>query len=309
MLLEIIRAILAQPTAPFHEDAVRGEILIQLAQCKHVEVKLDGFGNVIARYARGEGEGRYGFVAHMDHPGYVGEEFLGGVPEVYLKKKPAVRDCGAFSVWDLPGFEFREGRIYSRACDDLIGCAAMVAMFFELERRGVEAQVSGFFTRAEEVGFVGTIYLAKSGVIDRGMTLISLETSSEKGGTAKMGGGVVVRVGDRSTIFDPEVTSMLMGVAGREGIEVQRCLMSGGSCEATAYGAYGYAVGGMCVALGNYHNCGDGEEIASEYVALRDVEGMVGMMVGVAMGGWEGDGGERMRGKLEENFEKYRGFF
>ena len=65
----------------------------------------------------------------------------------------------------------------------------------------------------------------------------------------------------------------------------------------------------MCVALGNYHNCGDGEEIASEYVALRDVEGMVGMMVGVAMGGWEGDGGERMRGKLEENLEKYRRFF
>jgi len=65
----------------------------------------------------------------------------------------------------------------------------------------------------------------------------------------------------------------------------------------------------MCVALGNYHNCGDGEEIASEYVALRDVEGMVGMMVGVAMGGWERDGGERMRGKLEENLEKYRRFF
>ena len=38
---------------------------------------------------------------------------------------------------------------------------------------------------------------------------------------------------------------------------MQRCLMSGGTCEATAYQLYGYETGGLCIALGNYHNRGE----------------------------------------------------
>src|ERR1700679_9459 len=76
-LLDIIRSILAQPTAPFHEDAVRAKILIQLAQCPHVSAEQDDFGNVIAQYRRGDGEARYAFAAHMDHPGYVFDPVAG----------------------------------------------------------------------------------------------------------------------------------------------------------------------------------------------------------------------------------------
>src|SRR5712675_297613 len=116
--LAIARCILAQPTAPFHEDAVRAEIRALLSDCRHVTLIEDGFGNLLALYQRGKASPRFAFAAHMDHPAYVGREFLGGVPESYRRKKPATRKFGAFRMWDLPACEGRAGRIYSRACDD-----------------------------------------------------------------------------------------------------------------------------------------------------------------------------------------------
>ena len=308
MLLEIARSILAQPTAPFHEDAVRAEILMQLAQCPHVAAELDDFGNVIACYRRGPGEARYAFAAHMDHPGYVGGEFLGGVPAEYREKNPPVRDFGAFAMWDLPAFELRDGRIFSRACDDLIGCAAIVALFHELELTGAEACVHGLFTRAEEVGFVGAIRLAQSGRVPKTLTIVSLETSSEKGGPAQMGAGVIVRVGDRTSIFDDAATASLMDAAKRAEIVVQRCLMSGGTCEATAYQLYGYRSAGLCVALGNYHNCGPDMQIASEFVSAEDVAGMVRLMFAATMGAPASDPHAALRARLEATAASYARF-
>jgi len=86
-----------------------------------VRVSQDDFGNVIARYQCGSAAPRYAFAAHMDHPGFVGEEFLGGVPEEYRAKQPPTRDFGGLCHVDLPACEFQDGRVYSRACDDLIG--------------------------------------------------------------------------------------------------------------------------------------------------------------------------------------------
>ncbi len=307
-LLDLARSILAQPTAPFHEDAVRAEILIQLAQCPHVTAVQDDFGNVIACYRRGMGEAQYAFAAHMDHPAYVGEEFLGGVPAEYREKNPPVRDFGAFAMWDLPAFEVKEGRIHSRACDDLIGCTAIVALFQELERAGTEAYVYGLFTRAEEVGFVGAIHLAKSGRVSKALTVVSLETSSENGGPAKMGAGVIVRVGDRTAIFDDAATAALLDAAKLADIPVQRCLMSGGTCEATAYQLYGYRSAGLCVALGNYHNCGPDTQIASEFVSVEDVAGMVALMVALTAHPAPADPHAALRTKLEANAASYARF-
>jgi endoglucanase len=309
-LIELARAILAQPTAPFHEDAVRAEILMQLAQCPHVTATQDAFGNVIACYRRGENrQPQYAFAAHMDHPAYVGEEFLGGVPKEYREKNPPLRDFGAFAMWDLPAFEIKDGRIYSRACDDLIGCTAIVALFQELEQAGAEACVYGLFTRAEEVGFVGAIRLAQSGDLSRDLTVVSLETSSEKGGPAKMGAGVIVRVGDRTAIFDDAATASLMEAAKGAEIPVQRCLMSGGTCEATAYQLYGYRSAGLCVALGNYHNCGPDTQIASEFVSIDDVAGMVRLMFAATTGpAAAADPHAALRTKLEANADSYSRF-
>ncbi len=307
--LEVARALLAQPTAPFFEDLVRAEIHLQLAQCPHVAQEQDAFGNVIARYQRGNAEPRFAFAAHMDHPAYVGEEFLGGVPDAYRAKRSPTRDFGAFAMWDLPAFELREGRIHSRACDDLIGCAAVVAMFQELERTGAEAACYGLFTRAEEVGFVGAIQLAKGHRVPEQITVVSLETSSERGGPVRMGDGVIVRVGDRTSIFDSRATAALLSLSKAAGIPSQRALMQGGTCEATAYQLYGYRTAGLCVALGNYHNCGPDEQIAPEYVSVEDALGMARLCVTAARSGKLIDPHAELRQRLEAEMEEYRHFF
>ena len=306
--LAIARRILAQPTAPFHEDAVRAEIRALLSDCPHVTLETDSFGNLLALYRRGKHAPRFAFAAHMDHPAYVGREFLGGVPESYLKKKPATRKSGAFRMWDLPACEVRAGNIRSRACDDLIGCACIVAMFRELERTGAECAAWGLFTRAEEVGFVGAIELAKSGRLPKSVTVVSLETSSVKGGPVTIGGGPIIRVGDRTSVFDSAATARLQAAAQSAGIEHQRALMQGGTCEATAYALYGYRTTAMCVALGNYHNCGPGERIAPEYVSVSDALGMARLCVEAAKAGEVDPLGE-LRTRLEKRMAEHRRFF
>ncbi len=307
--LPLAEAILAQPTAPFHEDQVREEILRQLSGLRHVQVEQDDFGNLIARYEKGNAHCRFAFAAHMDHPGYVGGEFLGGVPESYRQKNPPVQDFGRFAMWDLPAFETRDGRIYSRACDDLVGCAAIVATFQQLEAMGADACCHGIFSRAEEVGFVGAIKLARSGRIPPNVTIVSLETSSELGGPVKMGEGVIVRVGDRTSIFDGAASAGLAALAKEKSIPYQRALMQGGTCEASAYQLYGYCTAGLCVALGNYHNCGPDETIASEFVSIDDAIGMSQLCVEAALAGELPDARAALREKFEAGCEKYRELF
>ena len=200
-LLEIAEAILSCPTAPFHEAAVRDGIIGLLRACPRVELRQDDFGNLIARY-RGTRTGepaRYALCAHMDHPAWVRPEpaptegdrvFLGGVPANYLERnRHRVRDFGPFAMWDLPAFDAREDRIYSRACDDLMGCVTIVATLERLSQEKAATGFYGLFTRAEEVGFAGAIHLARSGWLsEENVTVISLETSSERP-PAKMGDG------------------------------------------------------------------------------------------------------------------------
>lgn len=306
--IAIVRRIMAQPTAPFHEDAVRAEIRSQLADCPHVLVREDPFGNLLALYRRGSAKPRFAFAAHMDHPAYVGREFLGGVPDSYRRKKPATRKFGAFRMWDLPECEVRGGRICSRACDDLVGCACIVAMMRELERTRATCSAWGLFTRAEEVGFVGAIKLAKSGLLPRAVTVVSLETSSVKGGPVEFGAGPVIRVGDQTSVFDPGATAILAAVAKRAGLRHQRALMQGGTCEATAYALYGYRTAALSVALGNYHNCGPRNRIAPEYVNVSDALGMARLCVAVAKSGGT-DAARQLRTRLEKRVNDHRQFF
>ncbi len=292
-LLEIARTILSCPTAPFHEAAVRAAIVDLLRPCPGVTLRQDDFGNLVASYQGPAAQPGPAFAlcAHMDHPAWVSPDasatgertFLGGVPAAYLEKNRArVRSFGPFAMWDLPPIEERDGRIYSRACDDLIGCVAIVAVLERLSAAAAPGAFYGLFTRAEEVGFAGAVEMARSGWFQRNeITVISLETSAERL-PARMGDGPIVRVGDKTSVFDHVVTAELLAAAGRAGVTTQRCLMSGGSCEATAFRLYGVRCGAMCVALGNYHNCGPDERIEPEFVALEDVRGLAAVCLELA---------------------------
>jgi len=191
-----------------------------------------------------------------------------------------------FAVWELEDFAVRGGRIHGRACDDLIGAAAILATLIELRRRRRRVHVIGILARAEEVGFQGALALAADRGVPLRSLLISLETSRELP-PVRQGRGVIVRVGDRSSTFGSAATRFLTEVAGDWGREdaafrFQRALMSGGTCEATAYQEYGYEVAAVCVALGNYHNCGRGRRVAAEHVSVADAVGMVHLLAEAA---------------------------
>ncbi len=318
-LSAVVQTILREPTAPFHEARVRHAIIGLLQGCRNVTLREDAFGNLIAHYRGGTNAAagaRYAFCAHMDHPGWVRPEgpddepwrFFGGVPAEYLEaNKTRLRSYGDFAMWDLPDYEERDGRIYSRACDDLIGCAVIVATLETLDRENVPGECYGLFTRGEEVGFAGAVEIAREGwLVAERLTVISLETSAERP-PARMGDGPIVRVGDKTSMFDATVTAELTATATAAGITFQRCLMSGGTCEATPFRLYGARCGALCVALGNYHNCGPDRRIEAEYVSRADFEGLVGLCVQIAWRGAAGapDPDAELRAAIEKRLQPY----
>jgi endoglucanase len=249
----------------------------------------------------------------MDHPGWVRTandelKFLGSVAEQF-RQNPRRKSFGEFAMWDLPPFDIQRGQIHSRACDDLLGCAEILCVFRELAESKVNASCFGLFTRAEEVGFVGAIHLARARVLSQAVTILSLETSTPRG-TAEIGKGPIVRVGDRISIFDAPATARLLSTAKRRKIPVQRCLLDGGACEATAYQLYGYRCAAASLALGNYHNVTSKGEIAPEFVAIDDFVGMVRLCSGAILENGRGKSPEKtLREELEKNARSYRAFY
>ena len=76
------------------------------------------------------------------------------------------------------------------------------------------------------------------------------------------------------TPFDDEalLAAAAARLARREpAFRYQRQLMSGGTCEATAFTAFGYQTGALAIPLGNYHNVDPQGRLAAEYVSPRDL--------------------------------------
>ena len=322
------------PTAPYHEHAVRAAVAGYARQLG-LAVRHDVAGNLIVRW-----EPRHPFhpaplvfVAHMDHPGFEARgpnraEFLGGVPPAMFGGRPRVRFQTADGVvrarvrfarnkqvtltggaalrggepgqWDLPAFQLRGDRLAAGGIDDVLGVVAGLAAVGEIVRRRVRTRVWCVFTRAEEVGFHGALIAARRGGIPRRALVLSLEMSRERPWT-RPGAGPVIRVGDRLTVFDPGATLYLEHAARTAKLPAQRCLMDGGTCEASAFAANGYRAGGLCLALGNYHNIGPGQRPAAEYVSARDLAGLVDLLVAAARQ-WRGI--ERATGLLRRKVRR-----
>ena len=115
--------------------------------------------------------------------------------------------------------------------------------------------------------------------------------------------GVVVRVGDKASVFDPGLTAEIWAIAEHEGIPSQRCLMSGGTCEGSAYQAFGYKTAALCVPLGNYHNCAIDGGIAPEYVSIADTVAMARLCFAIASGTSDFDPAGALRERLERGLE------
>ena len=321
---KIAERLMRHPTAPFHEHAVRTEVEKICAE-HQLNFKRDDFGNVIVRLSTASKLRPVVLAAHLDHPGFEIvrrlsptrwlARFLGGVPDSYFRKEIPVRlmpgnvpaELGSrrgkakefevhttrhaitsprFAVWELDDFAVRNGRIHGRACDDLVGVASILATLIELKLRRARVNVIGVISRAEEIGFLGAMAVAAANMLPKNSLVISLETSRELPGV-KIEHGVILRVGDRTSIFNSEAMRFLSEVGAglksrNKKFQFQRGLMSGGTCEATAYQEFGFQTAAVCIALGNYHNCAEKNRIAEEFVSVADALSMVELLAATA---------------------------
>ena len=197
----------------------------------------------------------------------------------------------ALAVLDLPSFLPVEGRVHMRAADDLGGCATILAAMSRLASDAEQAnenvgRVYGIFTRAEEVGLVGARLLAEAGILPKDCIVVSLEASRSLPG-AVIGDGPVIRVGDATFTFDAGAESVLNRARERlqeklPGFRCQRQLMSGGTCEASAFIYHGYRATGIALPLGNYHNATEDGGIGAEYIDIDDLEQAVELVAEAA---------------------------
>ncbi|MEM7755637.1 MAG: hypothetical protein AAF297_08375 [Planctomycetota bacterium] len=223
--------------------------------------------------------------------------------------------AGALATWDFPepSVERMDGGagecdvFFTNACDDLAALVAALCALDELAQAGCTHDVRVLLTRAEEIGFIGAIGASRDGFMPKDSRIVALETSRSFPHDSPIGGGPIVRVGDRVSVFSPTLTGAVASVAERLAgksahplaVEKdaklnwrwQRKLMPGGACEASVFCSYGYESTCVCLPLGNYHNMADltavqagtnetTPTVGREHVALSDFHGMVDLLVG-----------------------------
>ncbi len=189
---------------------------------------------------------------------------------------------GDIATWTMPGSAIDgRGILHAPACDDLAAAAAALCTLDEYlapANPGTgtnaspqpRADVRVLLTRAEEIGFIGALAACRLGTMPKGSRVLALE-NSRAFPESPIGGGPVVRVGDRLSIFTPWLTAAsarraeeafggpaqptaAQGQAAAAKRPWQRKLMQGGACEATVFCHAGYDATCLCLPLGNYHN-------------------------------------------------------
>jgi putative aminopeptidase FrvX len=230
-------------------------------------------------------------IHHPKNPGFVAKgqiisrKFFGPKKNLFLikiKKNPFLLNSNCFGAFDYNGFVKRGSRIITRAADDLAGVTIILSTLARLKKTE-RKNILGLFTRAEETGFRGALGFIYKKILGPENTVISLEASRQLEG-ARIGSGPVIRLGDKRSLFDSTVTARLDEAAAylskrKKAFKVQRRIMNGGTCEATAFGLHGFRSSGIAVPLGHYHNQRPNGRPGPEFVDLRDVENAVRLCV------------------------------
>lgn len=288
---------------------------------KHVEAEFlggvmdDYFENTPVAIHRGDAKPQRGRIISLDRKRGADRERDQAVTAQFKQKVTA--EVGDVMTWDLPPSRITKGRLHAPACDDLAAVAAAISAYEVLLSKPKQfGDVRLLFTRAEEVGFVGamaagTLPGRAAGAIPKDATLVCLENSKSMA-ESPIGGGPIVRVGDRISIFDPELTAQLCAVAERKAddgraLTYQRKLMPGGACEATAFRLLGYRSSCLCLPLGNYHNMDESTgKIAPETIAIDDFHGLIELLVCVGQNLHDTPATSDLLDRLKRRFEQRR---
>jgi len=233
-----------------------------------------------------------------------------GKPRPTLVRVERAVPPGSVGMWDFGEPTLRGNLLRARGHDDVAGVAAIAAALDEARRTRLRGEFYAFFTRGEEAGMLGAVGASKSRTLSKKWVLVPLETSRELP-NARIGDGVVLRVGDLASIFTPSVTALIRAAADglakrRKSFRYQRRLMDGGSCESTAYIAYGYDAGGLCLPLGNYHNVDwKRMRLAPEYIDVRDYGCLVELLLELASYRAKPSSGPASRAFWERHFRRF----
>ena len=102
-------------------------------------------------------------IVESDDPKQIEKDFFQymrrlSLPAVVIKTPPQINE---------KDFAVRQNQIHGRACDDLGGVAAILAVLVELKRKRARVNVIGVISRAEEVGFQGALTVAASRLLPK----------------------------------------------------------------------------------------------------------------------------------------------
>ncbi len=225
---------------------------------------------------------------------------------------------GDVARWKLKPPTIKNGLLHAPACDDLGGVAAAISALDVINKTRGMGHVGVLLTRAEEIGFVGAIAAAKHKTMQKTSRLLCLETSRSYP-ESPIGAGPILRVGDKTSVFGHELTNTIADImntyqATHKKFKWQRKLMPGGTCESTAFCAYGYRSTCLCLPLGNYHNMKDIDgvlqkkkpaRIGLEIISMQDFHGLVTMLKVVCMNLDKRRPSSLMRG-LETRFRRHK---
>jgi putative aminopeptidase FrvX len=206
--------------------------------------------------------------------------------------RPSPVAAGDLGRWWFPARSLGPSgdRLRAPACDDLAGVAAVLSAFDRTRRDPALAHFCVLLTRGEEEGLLGAVAAARHATVPAGSRILSVETSRSFA-DSPLGAGPVVRVGDATTVFSAPLTNRVSDVARAAGRPYQRKLMAGGTCEASAFVAFGLDATGLCLPLDNYHNMSDIDgvgagtvepRLAPEEISLADYDGLVALLVEIA---------------------------
>lgn len=232
-----------------------------------------------------------------------------------ILKDPQPITPGSIATWDLPDPEIITDEndnqiLYTNACDDLAALAAALCALDELRIINDKSDTRVLLTRAEEIGFIGAIGACRDKFMPEHSRIIALE-NSRAFPDSPIHAGPIVRVGDRISVFSPDLTGAVAKVAetiaggpatptaSQKESDLpkwrwQRKLMAGGACEASVFCAYNYTSTCVCLPLGNYHNManltdaqagtheqihGTPPRVGREHIGIDDYQGMIDLLV------------------------------
>lgn len=150
---------------------------------------------------------------------------------------------GDFATFDSPFYTFGDDMVKGKALDDRMGCAAMIEIIRRLKENPAEGNtdVCFCFTVREEIGLSGAKAAAYR--IRPNMAIV-LETTAiadiadvpASRRVADVGGGAVISVMDRSTIYDKALVSMALDIAKERSVKAQvKRYVSGGNDAGTIH--------------------------------------------------------------------------